>query len=177
MTQKEIDRILENHRHWLNEDCDGWERMRANLTGANLINVNLTYANLAGTTFKDALLAGANLRGAKNIPFISFVCPDSGSFIAYKKAGRYIVKLQIPKDAKRLSATSRKCRCNKAKVLEIQNLDGTKADITEVESYYDKTFIYEVGKIVSVDNFDEDRWNECSTGIHFFINRQEAVQY
>lgn len=83
----------------------------------------------------------------------------------------------IPEYAKRLSATSRKCRCDKAKVLEIQNLDGTIADVTKVGSDYDETFVYEVGKIVSVDDFDEDRWNECSTGIHFFVNRQEAVNW
>ena len=34
-----------------------------------------------------------------------------------------------------------------------------------------------VGDIVRVDNFDKNRWNECSTGIHFFITRQEAVDY
>ena len=85
--------------------------------------------------------------------------------------------LEIPEDAKRLSATGRKCRCNKAKVLEIQNLDGTKADINEVRSDYTAAFIYRVGETVSVDDFCEDRWDECSAGIHFFINRQEAVNY
>ena len=28
-----------------------------------------------------------------------------------------------------------------------------------------------------VKDFDDDRWNECSTGIHFFITRDEAVMY
>lgn len=64
-----------------------------------------------------------------------------------------------------------------AKVLEIQNIDGTKANVTKVKSGYDSGFVYEVGKTVSVDNFCEDRWEECSSGIHFFINRQEAVNY
>ena len=98
-------------------------------------------------------------------------------FISFKKASGYIVVLEIPEDAKRLSATGRKCRCNKAKVLEIQNIDGTKANVTKVASNYDSNFVYEVGKTVSVDNFCEDRWDECSPGIHFFINRQEAVNY
>lgn len=157
MTQQELNKILEDHKHWIDEDCDGWEKLKANLRGADLY--------------------GANLRGAKNIPFIPFACPDTGSFIAYKKARGYIVKLEIPADAKRLSATSRKCRCDKAAVLEIQNLDGTPANIAKIRSYYSHYFIYEVGKTVSVGNFNEDRWNECSTGIHFFINRQEAVEY
>ena len=177
MTQQELNKTLENHKHWLNKDCDGWEKLKANLYGANLGGANLGGADLYGANLYGANLYGANLDGAENIPFIPFACPDTGSFIAYKKAGGYIVKLQIPEDAKRLSATSRKCRCDRAQVLEIQNLDGTTADLTEIRSNYDKNFIYEVGKTVSVDIFDENRWNECSTGIHFFINRQEAVEY
>lgn len=148
-----------------------------NLSGANIETANLTYVNLAGADLNGTNLACADLRGAKNVPFIPFACPDTGTFTAYKKASGYIVKLQIPEDAKRFSATSRKCRCDKAIVLEIQNPDGTLADITEVRSDRDKDFIYEVGKTVPVDNFDENRWNRCSTGIHFFINRQEAVNW
>lgn len=187
MNREELNKILENHNHWINEDCEGWEDMKANLRGADLRGANLIDANLRGANLRDAdlycanlrgaNLRGANLRGAKNVPFIPLACPEIGSFIAYKKAGEYIVELEIPEDAKRLSATTRKCRCNKAKVLRILNLDRTLADITEVASDRDKDFIYRVGEIVSVDNFDENRWNECSTGIHFFINFQEAVDY
>ena len=162
MKQEELNKILENHKHWLYEDCDGWEEMKANLRDANL---------------RDANLYGADLRGAKNVPFIPYACPDFGIFIGYKKASGYIVELEIQEDAKRLSATTRKCRCDKAKVLRILNYDRTLADVTEVRSSYDGKFIYKVGEMVSVDNFDEDRWNECSTGIHFFVNFQEAVDY
>ena len=89
-----------------------------------------------------------------------------------------IIKLQILEDAKRSSSTSRKCRCNKAKVLSIENIrTGMPCTLNSISSDYDSTFVYEVGKIVSVDNFDADRWNECAPGIHFFINREEAVNY
>ena len=104
-------------------------------------------------------------------------CPDTGSFIGFKKASGFIVKLEITADAKRCSASGRKCRCNKAVVLEIQKIDGSVSDVTSVFSSYDKNFVYEVGKTVEEPNFCEDRWNECSAGIHFFINRQEAVEY
>ena len=197
MTQEELNKILENHNHWCNEDCEGWENMRANLCesnlygadlrganlrganlrGANLLVADLRGADLRGADLRGADLRGANLRGAKNVPFIPYSCPDFGMFIGYKKASGYIVELEIPEDAKRLSATSRKCRCNKAKVLRILNTDRTVADVTEVRSSRDNNFVYKVGEIVSVDDFDEDRWNECSTGIHFFINFQEAVNY
>ena len=141
------------------------------------VGANWDGGELGGANLCVADLYGADLRGAKNVPFIPYSCPDSGMFIGYKKASGYIVELEIQKDAKRVSATSRKCRCDKAKVLRILNIDRTIADVTEVRSNFDNSFIYKVGEMVSVDNFDEDRWNECSTGIHFFINFQEAVNY
>lgn len=32
-------------------------------------------------------------------------------------------------------------------------------------------------KTVEVQDFDTNRWNEFTRGIHFFINRQEAINY
>ena len=112
------------------------------------------------------------------MPFIPYACPDFGSFIGYKKAhGDVIVELEILADAKRCSATSRKCRCDKAKVLRILDMNRQEIDAPYVVSKFDRNFVYWVGEIVSVDDFDENRWNECSPGIHFFINFQEAVNY
>ena len=174
MKAEELKEILKKHAMWLNDE-DGGER--ANLYGANLYGADLRGADLRDANLYGANLYGADLRGAKNIPFIPYSCPDFGSFIGYKKASGYIVELEILADARRCSATSRKCRCDKAKVLSIQNIDGTIADIKQVSSDYNQDFIYTVGEIVEEPNFDEDRWNECSKGIHFFINRQEAVDY
>ena len=106
---------------------------------------------------------------------ILHTCPDTGSFIAWKKAGEYIVKLEIPEDAKRSSATTRKCRADKAKVLEIQNMDGSKAEVEEVRSGYGG--IYKVGEMIYPDEWDDCRWNECSHGIHFFVTRMEAEEW
>ena len=104
-------------------------------------------------------------------------CPEVGAFIGWKRAHKAIVKLQITDDAKRSSATSRKCRCSKAVVLGLENMDGTPYPDIQVSSQYDSSFTYRVGETVEVTDFDENRWNECSTGIHFFITRQEAVDY
>ena len=192
MTQEEIREVLEKHKRWLNES-EGWsEEDRANLSRANLSGADLSRANLSGANLSGADLYGAdlsranlsranlsraNLSGAENVPFIPYACPDFGMFIGFKKAHGHIVVLEIPKDARRLSATGRKCRCDKAKVLQIQNLDGAESGLTEIASDYSSEFIYRVGEVVSVPDFNENRWNECSQGIHFFINRQEAVDY
>ena len=297
MTQNELNKIIENHQHYLNEDIDGWESMRAdlsykNLSGldlrnanlyrvnlsnanlysadlrkanlrkadlrkanlinadlinadlrnadlrkadfrnANLINADLAYAdlreadlrnanlyrafccyanmygafccyanlngvdlrnadlreaNLFRANLKDANLFGVNLKNANIINAeisentkidYPIACPETGSFIGYKKAGcEKIVKLQICEDAKRSSATAKKCRCSKALVLAIENIDESDSGLQGIASIYDPSFIYRVGEIVEVSDFDDNRWRECAPGIHFFMDRQDAVDY
>ena len=157
-------------------NLDGADLKSTDLRGTNLGHVNLWSADLSGADLSGANLWSADLSCVKNI-FFPMACPEKGSFIAFKKAGCYIIELFIPSNAKRCSATSRKCRCSKAKVISITTLSGDKTNITEVHSNYDPNFIYKLGEYVEVKNFDDNRWNECSTGIHFFITRQEAVNY
>ena len=153
-------------------DLNGAYLDRASLLGADLAGADLTGAHLTG-----ANLEGASLNYAKNIPYIPLSCPSEGAFVAWKKVeGRYLVKLQVPEDARRSSATSRKCRCDKAMVLDITSLDGEKHYDEVTNTNYNKT-IYKVGEFVYPDSFDENRWNECSHGIHFFINKEEAINY
>lgn len=155
----------------------------ADLRGANLSEADLSEVDLSEADLRRADLRRADLRRSECIPYIPLACPEEGSFIGFKKAGvnllscyPVIVKLLVLEDAKRSSATSNKCRCSKAKVLDIQDLDGNSIEGIAF-SLYDKNFTYEVGKVVEVKDFDENRFNECTTGIHFFINRQDAVDY
>ena len=266
ITREKLNKIFEEHKHWIDEDCKNWEEMRANLReadlrgadlpnavlrgadlsgadlsgadlrgadlrgadlsmaglsdadlrgtdlrkadlsgvnlrnanlrgayllnadlrgvdfrGANLRNADLSGADLHNAVLSEANLCGADLRDTKNVPYIPMVCPEEGDFIGWKKAeghkDKVIVKLRILSDAKRSSATTRKCRCSKAEVIAIYNLDGTEAGETTCHSDYDHSFIYEVGKTAEVTDFSEDRWSECAKGIHFFISRQEAINY
>lgn len=130
-----------------------------------------------------------------NIPDLPMACPRAGSFIAYKKVkvnpntfwgtiniGSYaIVVLKVPASAKRSSANNKKCRCDKAKVLRFETLDGEKIKDTKrytFVSMHDSCFEYTVGKTVAPEKpFCEDRWKECSSGIHFFMDREDAVFY
>ena len=137
-------------------------------------DANLRDANLRGAYLRGADPCGADLCGVRGA---YIACPTDGSFIGWKKASGYIVKLQIPEDARRSSAGGEKCRCDKAYVVEIQNADGTKADIETIHSNHDANFVYTVGATVEVSDFDGDRWNECAPGIHFFIDRRAAVEY
>ena len=272
MKIRKLKKIVEDHQHWLNRDCKGWESMKANLAGEELYGLDLHEANLAGaeliyTDLCQAQLCNANLSDAEivfsdlkyanlfysklynanlkhvdlilanlfnadlssavlvdvdlaysdlskskmtdifisqstctrlihtkglseiiDFPYIPMICPEEGSFIGYKLAkykvddsnyyARCIVKLEIPEDAKRSSAATRKCRCNKAKVLDIIDLYPINTvGISEAVSLRDDTFIYKIGETVSVEDFNENRWEECSTGIHFFMSKQEVIEY
>ena len=146
----------------------------ANLSDADLRGADLRCANLSGANLSGANLSDADLSDAKGC-YLS--CPTEGSFIGWKKASGHIVKLRIPEDARRSSATGHKCRCDKAYVMEIQNMDGTKATEDTVRSDHDKNFVYTVGATVEVPDFDDNRWSECAPGIHFFIDRRAAVEY
>ena len=157
----------------------------ANLLGANLSGANLFGANLSGANLHYAYLCNTKLENVKYddaTQYFALQCPEKGEFVAYKKAYDSesglprIVKLLIPADALRSSATSKKCRCNKAKVLSITSLDNERK-YQKAFSRYDTTFIYEVEKTVEVSDFDKDRWKECAPGIHFFVCRMDAVNY
>lgn len=172
-------------------DLDGADLRLANLNGADLNYACFSFADLSRTNLHRANFVGAdlscadlseaclymtNLIDAKNIDF-PISCPEKGSFIGFKKANGLIVELEIPSDALRSSATTRKCRCSKAKVISITNLDGSPSDVTSIPSSWDRNFVYRIGDIIEVADFDTNRWNECAPGIHFFITRQEAVNY
>lgn len=170
----------------------------ANFRGADLRNADLSHCNLKKADFTGANISNADfymaeLRGAE-IESVPLACPDTGSFVGWKKAYWYngadgsigdcvIVKLRITEDAKRLSGTSRACRASKVEVLEIQSTDGeiligegcTSADGAASMKYND--FIYRVGDLIQVDDFEPDRFISVASGIHFFINRQDAVEY
>ena len=145
--------------------------------GADLRGADLRGADLSGADLRGADLRGADLSGAKEVPYIPFACPSDGAFIGWKKVHGKLVKLQIPEDARRCSATTQKCRCDKAIVLAITDKDGNNP-IDEIENTAQEHHVtYKVGELALPDSFDEDRWNECSHGIHFFINKQDAIDY
>lgn len=171
----------------------------ADLRNANFMGADMTGCNLRGAILSHAVFDGANMknvdinisyyenadfRGATNLGFVPMACPRTGEFIGYKRAElpvsreTVIVKLLIPEDATRSSATSRKCRASKAKVLSIRGIGLHEyAEYDTAVSEFDENFIYSVGKIVEVPNFFTDRFTECAPGIHFFIDEEEAKRY
>ena len=152
----------------------------ANLERASLRRVNLTYADIRGAKLYAAVLENAIL---DNIIFddktenFRIHCPEQGAFVAYKKGlDNLIIKLLIPSDARRVSSTMNCCRCDKAKVLEIKNFEGTKF-FDEAWSTVAEGFCYKLGEWVYAENFNEDRWYDSTGGIHFWMTEDEAKAY
>lgn len=130
---------------------------------------------IAEMRMRYANLRYANLRNANNAELLFArisIHPEFGTpFVGWKKCcNNVIVKLAIPSKSRRSNATGRKCRAEYVKVLEVF---GAKKGISQ----HDLRTTYEVGKIVRCDNWNEDRWQECAGGIHFFITRIEAENY
>jgi len=59
MDKNELDKILKEHKLWLEENGEG---KRADLSHANLIHADLNHANLRGANLIHADLSYANLR-------------------------------------------------------------------------------------------------------------------
>ena len=161
----------------------------ANLRDADLIGVNLRDADLIGVNLRDADLRDADLSGADlsdvdlsgaekaTITSYNQNCPEDGDFVAWKKVhGGFILKLLVIGD--RVSPiVGRKCRTNKVKVLAAFDRDGDQVNEREFVSTYDGNFFYCIGEISEEKEYDPDPTIECSKGIHFFITKQEAMDW
>ena len=97
---------------------------------------------------------------------------------------RVLVTLEIPEDA--LTNIERKNvavkeyakhRCNKAKVIKIEDTDGKEYEEAETEYYNYSKLTYKLNQTVSVHHFNTNLEEVCSTGIHFFLTKRVAELY
>nr|DAP67132.1 MAG TPA: neurotoxin [Caudoviricetes sp.] len=165
-----------NNADLRNADLSGANLRSANLYNANLSYANLSYADLRGTNLSYVNLQYANLQYAildeeERIRKGKII--NKKTFV-YKKCQGKIVKLELQIGSIVFSINNKKCRTNKAKVISI---DGNNKKGLQIESDYDNNFIYEVGKIVEVPNFNLMYNVECASGIHFFWTEKEAKKY
>lgn len=149
-------------------DLEGADLRGADLRGANLERANLRGANLGRANLQGANLDRANLEGAW-LPHYQ-ICPEEGSFIAWKKTSDGVVKLRIPADAKRTSSlVGRKCRASYVEVLDGKGMSTC--------CQPELRTLYMPGGTVWADSFDPDPRVECTHGIHFFMTRREAEEW
>lgn len=168
---------------------------RSRFHHSNFTNTNFQNANLEAADIRYSDFINTDFRGTKfKMTFMEksvhkdvliddktenykMACPETGPFVCYKKCfGDLLVQLLVPADARRSSDTSRMCRCDKAKVLNITNFDHTEK-FTEARSLCGRDFYYHVGEYVYEPNYNDDRWLQSTYGIHFFLTEEEAKSY
>ena len=141
--QEELAKIVEQHQHWIKEDCEGWEDMKANLRRADLIEANLrradlieadlSEADLIEADLSEADLIGANLRGANLIGANLYGANLSEEeklrlgkvldepLTGYKKTKEgVVITAEIPKGAIVFCINGSKCRTNRAKITDME---------------------------------------------------------
>ena len=168
--------IINGHEIRPHANLRGADLSGANLRGADLSGANLRWASLSGADLSEADLSGANLSGADlsgaiidDIAAARLSITPEGDIVAYKMTRQGVVTLRIPADARRSNATGRKCRAEFAVVI------GMPQGVTEANSLHDVSFVYTLGAIVrSTEPWCENRWDECASGIHFYLTRAEA---
>jgi hypothetical protein len=161
-------------------DLNGNSFRSADLNGANFRMADMSHCVFIDTDLRGAYFNGAYLNGARFVrcqldPMFEArlsILPD-GDIVGWKKCrDEVVVKLLIPAAFRRSNGTGRKCRAEGAKVLEIF------PEGAEAVSLFDSNTVYRVGETVRCYRaFDEDRYQECSAGIHFFLTRAEAENF
>ena len=136
---------------------------------------DLRGANLSEAYLRGADLSGANLHGAKwNFTTIGLAPAPEGTLIVWGEKSGHIVKMRVPEEARRSCGTTRKHRSEYVEVLSID--DGAMTEFQHNSTEGPATR-YAVGEITRADGWDEDRWTECSHGIHWFLTRHEAEEW
>ena len=168
MTQEELDKIIEQHKHWILRDVHGWEDMRAYLEDANLEGAYLKGANLTGANLKGANLECAYLEDANKLRLGKILTePMTG----YKKTKEgVVITAEIPVGAIVFCINGRKCRTNRAKITDM-------AGHEVLHSSYDNSFEYRLGQEINIKDFNLMYNIECASGFHFFRTREEAENY
>ena len=158
ITQEKLNKIMEQHQHWLQEDCEVWEDMRADLSRADLSGADLSGANLSG----------ANLSRADQFRLGKILTePLTG----YKKTKEgVVITAEIPARAILFCINGSKFRTNRAKITDMAGKEL-------LHSSYDNSFEYRLGQEIEIENFNLMYNIECASGFHFFRTREEAENY
>ncbi len=203
MTQEVLDKIVEQHQHWIKEDCEGWEDMKANLRDADLRGANLCKADLCGANLRDADLRDANLRDADlrganlcnaNLCGANLCGANLCNADLCNADLRGANKIRLGKVLDEPLTGYKKTNEGVVITAEIPagaivfSINGSKcrtnkAKITDMDghkvlhSQYNNSFEYRLGQEINIKDFNLMYNIECANGFHFFRTRKEAEEY
>ena len=203
-TEEKLKKIIENHQHWIKEDCDGWEDMRASLKVANLEGANLKCANLEGANLKYANLEGANLEGA-NLKYVNLEVAnrEGANLEGANLEGANLRGANLEEKEKfRLGQILKEPITGYKKTREgvvitatipagaiVYCINGSKCRANKaciidmggqnevLHSSYDEKFEYRLMQDIEIEDFNLMYNIECASGFHFFRTREEAENY
>lgn len=110
-------------------------------------------------------------------PGIANVAPD-GAFIAYKlsrasvSGTALLIKILIPDYAERVSCTDNSLKVSACEVISITDSTGNNVD--QATSFWNPKFVYTVGETVEAGNYDSNRWEKYTGGIHCWLSADSA---
>lgn len=144
----------------------------------DMTDIDLRGTNIYASVLEDALNQDKVIVD-DDTKWYKMRCPEIGeAFVAWKCCTDLrVVMMLVPRDAKRCMATMETGRAERVKVLKITSIDESE-NYSWAQSTVDPNFYYDVGKWLEPANgFEEDRWKDSSAGIHFFLDRQQCVDY
>ena len=203
MTQEELNKIVEQHQHWLKEDVDGWEEMIVDLrdkdlsglslVGACLDRARLDRASLVGARLVGACLDRARLDGACLVGArLDRASLDSASLVGASLDGAEKIRLgQILTEPMTGFKKTHEGVVITAEIpvgAIVFCINGSKcrtnrAKITDMDghevlhSQYNNSFEYCLGQEIEIEDFNLMYNVECASGFHFFRTRKEAEEY
>ena len=174
-------------------DLSGANLSRANLYGANLSHAYLSGADLSGADLSRANLSradlycanlyGADLSGA-DLSGANLYCADLSEkeklrlgrilkepITVYKKTREdVVITAEIPAGSIVFSINGKKCRTNRAKIIDMGGYDV-------LHSSYKIDFEYKLNQEIVIEDFNLMYNVECASGFHFFMTKEEAEKY
>lgn len=200
MTQEELNELVNRYHDWACRvdviECPSFHGL--DLHGLCLSNATLAFADLSctdlrgtdlrGTDLRCADLSCANLKGAllegakfdlANLTLVEL--SDSEKYrlglrlkepmTGYKRTNEGVVlTAEIPVGAMVYCINGKKCRTDKAKIVD---MGGARV----LHSIFDPSFSYQLGQEIQIPDFDTNYNTECGAGFHFFRTRKEAEEY
>lgn len=124
-----------------------------------------------------------------DLRYTNGIVPPSNEIILYKKVAvwhgskcskKIIAKLVVPAEAKRVYCGLHKIRVSEAKCVGFYNYDGTEYKQRKgyvITSLYSDSYYYQLNKICKPSIDFDGTVGTCGSGIHGFIEFDEAVKY
>jgi hypothetical protein len=159
----------------------------------NLLKTVSSFCDQYNTSGQSSAVKTVAASHSANFPETPMTLYKKARLINYTWFGKHsidstdiIVKLEVPSYAKKhIDLCSKKIRVSEAKVVEFIGMTNKvvlpklkyRFDRVSVRSQHDSEFVYKIGKTVTPKHGFADNDETCASGIHGFLDFNEAERY